>query len=554
MKRIWRFWPLALIVGAALGGYWFYQSRQPAKTTGTSFTQIVDVKQGNLSSTLSVVGQLEAIQQADLSFERMNGTAKLLKLEVKAGNTVTAGQVLASIDAAAYQQALDQAKSDLQAAQEKLATLKTPPTALQTAKAALAVTQAKYNLLNAQDAVTTLASPDLASLAEAVDNAKSALATSQADLYKANNDTTTADSVAKLLDTEAKLTARYNTLAAENWTDNAYRDAVRVALNKVTDAQDARITAQMGPQVSALNAQVSVRKNQKALADAQSALATARAGGDPLALAKAQAAAKQAEVALATAKDDQATLLKGTDAATVATAQADLDKKKLAVADAEADLVGTKLTAPFSGTVLQTKVVAGNQVGPSTVILTLADLKTVQVVASVDETTIKRVSQGQTAQVTFDALVGQTLRGQVGEVPLAGALQGGVMVYDVPISLTGADKLPLLVGMTANVKVQTGQVQNALLVPAMAILRTSGGYQVMVPNTSDPTGAATAVTVEIGLSDGVNTQITKGLNLGDKVVVQLASTNTNTNNPFGGGGGNFQGPPPGANFTGGPGG
>jgi hypothetical protein len=88
----------------------------------------------------------------------------------------------------------------------------------------------------------------------------------------------------------------------------------------------------------------------------------------------------------------------------------------------------------------------------------------------------------------------------------------------------------------------------------MAILRTSGGYQVMVPNTSDPTGAATAVTVEIGLSDGVNTQITKGLNLGDKVVVQLASSNTNTNNPFGGGGGNFQGPPPGANFTGGPGG
>jgi RND family efflux transporter MFP subunit len=557
MKRIWRFWPLALIVGVAVGGYWFYQSQQAPKATttaGTGFTQIVDVKQGNLSSTLSVVGQLEAVQQADLSFERMNGTAKLLKLEVKAGNTVTAGQVLASIDPAPYQQAFDQAKSDLQAAQEKLATLKTPPTALQTAKAALAVTQAQYNLLNAQDAVTALASPDLASLAEAVDNAKSALANAQADLAKANNDTTTADTVARLLDTESKLAARYNTLAAENWTDNAYRDAVRVALNKFTDAQDARITAQLGPQVSALNAQIAVRKSQKALADAQSALATAKAGGDALALAKAQATAKQAEVALATAKDDQTTLLKGTDAATVSTAQADVDKKKLALADAEADLAGAKLNAPFSGTVLQTRVVVGNQVGPSTVILTLADLKTVQVVASVDETTIKRVSQGQTAQVTFDALVGQTLRGQVGEVPLQGALQGGVMVYDVPVSLTGADKLPLLVGMTANVKVQTGQAQNALLVPAMAIQRSGGVYQVMVPNAADPSGAPTAVTVEIGLSDGVNTQITKGLNLGDKVVVQLASTNTNTNNPFGGGGGNFQGPPPGVGFGGGPGG
>ena len=49
----------------------------------------------------------------------------------------------------------------------------------------------------------------------------------------------------------------------------------------------------------------------------------------------------------------------------------------------------------------------------------------------------------------------------------------------------------------------------------------------MVPNAADPAGAPTAVTVEIGLSDGVNTQITKGLNLGDKVVVQLASTTTN---------------------------
>jgi macrolide-specific efflux system membrane fusion protein len=179
-------------------------------------------------------------------------------------------------------------------------------------------------------------------------------------------------------------------------------------------------------------------------------------------------------------------------------------------------------------------VTAGNLIGSGTSILTLADLKSLQVAAAVDETTIKRVSSGQTAQVTFDALVGQTLRGQVGEVPLQGALQGGIMVYTVDISLSGADKLPLLVGMTANVKIATGQAQNALLVPTMAVLRGSSGYQVMAPNPADPTGAPTAVTVEIGLSDGVNTQITKGLNLGDKVLVQLTSTTTNNNNQRGG--------------------
>ena len=76
--------------------------------------------------------------------------------------------------------------------------------------------------------------------------------------------------------------------------------------------------------------------------------------------------------------------------------------------------------------------------------------------ASVDETTIRRVSAGQPAQITFDAVPGQTLQGQVGDVPLQGTLQGGVMVYEVPISLVGAEKLPLLVGMTANVKIAVG--------------------------------------------------------------------------------------------------
>ena len=182
-------------------------------------------------------------------------------------------------------------------------------------------------------------------------------------------------------------------------------------------------------------------------------------------------------------------MLKGADAATLAAAQAVVDKKQLALDNAELALAGTKLTAPFAGTVLQTRVAAGNLIGSGTNILTMADLKSLQVATSVDETTIKRVSTGQTAQVTFDALVGQTLRGQVGEVPLQGALQGGVMVYQVDISLTGADKLPLLVGMTANVKIATGQAQNALLVPAMAIQRASSGYQVLVPSTADAQAA-----------------------------------------------------------------
>jgi len=116
MNLIKRFLPVVLVAVLATGGYWLYQTRsasQVAATTTSGLTQIVEVKQGSLSTSLSVVGQLAAVQQADLAFERLSGTAKLLTLQVKAGNTVTAGQVLATIDPAPYQQAVDQAKSSL---------------------------------------------------------------------------------------------------------------------------------------------------------------------------------------------------------------------------------------------------------------------------------------------------------------------------------------------------------------------------------------------------------------------------------------------------------
>ena len=455
------------------------------------------MKRGNLSSTLSVVGQLAAVQQADLTFERMNSTSKLLTLAVKAGNTVTVGQVLATIDPAPYQQALDQASSDLQAAEEKLADLKTPATELQIAKADQTIAKAENTLAQAKNDLADLQAPDFSSLQDAVANAQDSLTQAQLQVTQAERDAT-AKSVRDLQYAVGWHERRINelqTLVAENKANLEQINALATEKTTLSQAQADLAVAQAKRQAALQLAAAKVTEAKATLADAQDALKAAQAGGDKLALAKARLAVQDAEVALATAKDDRATLIEGTDAMTLAAAQADLDKKRLAAADAEADLVGTKLIAPFAGTILQTNSTPGNLIAANTKILTVADLKGLEVVASIDETTIKRVAQGQAAQITFDALPGQTLRGQVGEVPLQGALQGGVMVYSAPITLTGAEKLPLLVGMTANVRIQLGQAQNALLVPTLAITRGASGYQVLIPNTSDPQGEPVAVPV-----------------------------------------------------------
>ena len=59
----------------------------------------------------------------------------------------------------------------------------------------------------------------------------------------------------------------------------------------------------------------------------------------------------------------------------------------------------------------------------------------------------------------------------------------------------------------------------------------------LVPNTTDPNGDPTAVPVEIGLSNGTYTQITKGLNPGDQVVVQVSASSSSSNQMMGGPGG-----------------
>jgi RND family efflux transporter MFP subunit len=539
MSKVIRGALIVLTVGLAVaGGYWIYLNRvaPSASRASDGYSQVVAVRRGSLSSTVSVVGQLEAMQRAELAFSRMSGTARLVSLTVKPGNTVVAGQVLATIDPAPYKQALEQAESALQAAEKALADLTTPPTALQIAQADLAIARARLQLQQAQDALDKLLRPDIPALEAAVVAAQSALAKAQADVLARQQDTAGKDQLARLRNAEATPTALYNRLAAETYSDAYYQDRLELAFNRMMDARDPRATNELQAQIGALQAQTALRKSEKTLADAVAALADARAGAGAsaeaaLAVVQARLALQEAQVALLAGQEARRKLDAGADATALATAQAAVAKQRQAVSEAAADLAAATLVAPFAGTVLQTRAGVGDQLTANSVVVSLADMKALQVVAAVDETTIRRIGAGQAAQISFDAYPGQRFRGQVQALPLQGALQGGVMVYDVPVSLAGAEKLALLVGMTANVQIQVAQAADALLVPAMAVQRVGGQAQVLVVNPAAPEQPAIAVPVEVGLSDGVNTQVLSGLTADDRIVIQVEASPAA--NPFG---------------------
>lgn len=542
MKRVIRILVLVLIVGAvAAGGYWLYQTRfAPAPTSAQTFTQIVGVTQGSLSNNLSVVGELDAVQSMELAFDYLDGATTLKTLNVTTGNTVKAGQVLATIDPEPYQQAVDQAESDLQAAEKKLADLTTPATQLDISQADVAISQAEYNLVRAKQDLADLGTPDLASLESAVKDAQDKLA--QLDLQARLDER---DALAKnerdlgyTIDWYQRRITELRRMTKKNLEQTKELEARQTDLVKL-QADLARVQAQRTLAETARAAEK--MQDQIALAEAQDALAQAKAGGDALEASKAQLTIQEAEVALKKAQDDRAQLVAGADPTDLATAQADVDKKRLALEDAQAALEGTQLKAEFDGTVLRTNVRVGEEVTSSTVILIVADLSQLQVFASVDETTIRNVSVGQVADISFDAFPGQTFQGKVLSVPLQGELQNDVMVYQVPLSLEGAGDLPLLVGMTANVNIATAQVDNAILVPAIALQRVRGGYQVLKVNSADPTSEPVPTPVEVGMSDGTFTQIVQGLVPGDQVVMQIQASNNQGRPIFFGGPGGFTG-------------
>jgi HlyD family secretion protein len=527
---------IALILIAALGlvggGVWLYQTRTTAQSTAdaTSFTQTVAVQQGDIAASISVVGELAAVQQQTLAFDRMDGTAALLTLTVEAGNTVEAGQVLAAIDPTSYQQALDQARSDLEAVHETLADMQEPATASEIAQADLAVAQAKLDLEKARVELADLqAAPDLSDLQAAVQDAEDNLALSRLQQTLTERDSAAASErdLHYAADYHQRLIGQLQDLVAQGKANVEQTEQLAEVQETLAEVQAELAQAQAQRRLALQAAAAEVTAEEAALADAQEALADAQAGGDALDLAQANLAVQQANVALQAAEAARADLDAGVDAVKLAAAQADVDKKQLAVSEAEADLAAATLTAPFDGTVLQVNADPGDRITSASQILTIANLGELQVLASIDETTIRQVSAGQQASISFDAFPGQTFGGAVLSVPLQGSLQGGIMVYEVPISLEGADDLSLLVGMTANVDIATGQAEDVLLAPTMALQTVNGLYQVLVPN-NDPAGEPVSVPVEIGLSNGTYTEIVRGLNPGDQVVVQLSSSTSNS--------------------------
>lgn len=202
---------------------------------------------------------------------------------------------------------------------------------------------------------------------------------------------------------------------------------------------------------------------------------------------------------------------------------------------AQTNLGYATITSPIDGTVISKSVEEGQTVAASfntPELFTIAkDLTNMQVVANVDEADIGNVKEGDRVTFTVDAYPDDTFEGTVKQVRLEATTTNNVVTYEVVISASNAD-LKLKPGLTANVTIYTQERSGVLAVANktlrftptketvgkdMKIVDCKGKNKVWTLNGN----TLTAHPVTIGQSDGINTEITKGLKQGDKIVTEI---------------------------------
>jgi HlyD family secretion protein len=217
------------------------------------------------------------------------------------------------------------------------------------------------------------------------------------------------------------------------------------------------------------------------------------------------------------------------------------------------------ITSPVDGVVITKNYKVGDKIGnnsgqnnSSTSLATLYDMSEYNFKMSIDETDIVQIKTGQKVEVSADAFNDKTFQGKVTKISLESSVSNGVSTY--PVTVTMENTEDLLPGMNVDAEIIIDSAENALVIPADALMRGTRVY-VKDDSVTEAQGAVPkgfrAVKVQTGLVNDEKVEILSDeLSEGDVVYVQESTVNTWTGrNGMPGGGG--MGGMPGAGGQGG---
>src|SRR5260221_1629100 len=405
--------------------------------------QFGQANQGNLAVTISATGPL----QGGVYNINFSGSGTISQIDVKVGQSVVKGQILARLDKTSLQDAVDQAQAmvntDLAAV-----TNSNNSSSTTLGQSSASVVAAETALSNAQANLTKVKAESTAS----VDAAKTALDNANTNLTNVQAQANANIAVAK--DEENQALAKCGTDAT----------CIKLATDQYNQA-----VANANASVATAQAQVNTATQSLKTAKAQASANNATAQG------QVNTATQSLNTALA-----QASVSNTTANGQVGSAQSQLQTALQQLKTAQDNLRNATLKAPHDGTVSILNGNVGGTPGASSgssttssggTFIQIVDATALQVVANVNETDTANLQVGQTAQFTVNAYGQRLFTGTVSAIAPNGQTVSNVVTYPVtidvdPSDLKGARLLP---GMTANVTVTVLQRTNVLLIPVDAV-------------------------------------------------------------------------------------
>lgn len=456
----WAVWIIGLSVLLGAGYVAYNQFTVSQRQESRRRVQTVTVDRADTAITISANGTIQPAQSVNVS-PKSSGVLK--QLLVKEGDRVEAGQVLARMDDSNFQGQLIQAQAQIANTEANLQQLESGnrPQEIAQAQAQLAAAQANLDKLIAGNRPQEIA------------QARSQLTAAEANLQQA--------------ELNYNQNQRLFSSGALSQRDfDTSRTTLATARAQVEQAKQAANLQQTGTrpeEITAARAQVEQLKQ---------ALSLQQAGSRPEEIAQARAQVLNAQGQLKTV---------------------------------QTQINDTIIRAPFSGVITKKFADPGSFVTPTTSssavssatsssILALAS--TNQVVAKVPETSISRIKIGQQVTIDADAFPGKSFTGKVVQVAKQSTVDQNVTNFEVKASIDDAQN-PMQAGMNVNVKFDVGQINNALVIPTVAIVRQAEGTGVLLAGQGRPRFQK----ITTGATVDDKTVVESGLQEGDRVLISF---------------------------------
>ena len=247
-----------------------------------------------------------------------------------------------------------------------------------------------------------------------------------------------------------------------------------------------------------------------------------------------------AQNSLAQASETLAETLAGPTATTLLGQQISLQTAQENLTTAQENLAYTSVRAPIAGTVSAITATVGSTAGSNAVTM-VGDGEVAEV--TLNEIDAAKVTTGDEATLSFDAISGLSLAGTVVEIDPVGTVSQGVVSYNVQIGFSQpadtSSSMQVKPGMSVTANIVTQVAQNVIAVPNAALVTSGGSSYILEPaaplsaadlaasaNGGIVIAATKQVPVTTGLSNSTMTEVASGVNVGDQIIVQTIKSSS----------------------------